>query len=133
MLVSHWPPRGGQHITVQPASNQPTSSITRSPPRTMDSAPLIESTCLKECHSHLKADFFSLFFSSASVCCVYLPYSSDPEHWLPGPFFSFFIFYTILIFTLFTLKRAVLFEILPCYGFSSNFTTINSFTCRRST
>lgn len=100
---------------------------------TMDSALLIESTCLKECHSHLKADFFSLFFSSASVCCVYLPYSSDPEHWLPGPFFSFFIFYTILIFTLFTLKRAVLFEILPCYGFSSNFTTINSFTCRRST
>lgn len=64
-----------------------------------DSALLIESTCLKERHSHLKADFFSLFFfSSASVCCVYLPYSSDPEHWLPGPFFPFFIFYTILIF-----------------------------------
>ena len=126
LLVRAWAPNPGQSlVTAMRAAHhsatciEPTN-IVNYPPKSsaVNSALLIESTCLKECHSHLKADFFSFFFLQRAFVVFICPISSDPEHWLPGPFFSFFIFYTILIFcTIFTLKRAVLFEILPCYGF----------------
>lgn len=35
----------------------------------MESALLIELTGLKECHSHLEADFFSFFFFSERLLC----------------------------------------------------------------
>lgn len=49
---------------------EPTNIVNYPLTSSMDSALLIESTCLKECHSHLKADFFSLFFFSERLLCI---------------------------------------------------------------
>jgi hypothetical protein len=57
------------------------------------SARLVESFCLKECHSLPRRILSSLSFLQRAFVVLDLPYSSYPEHWLPGSFFFLSILY----------------------------------------